>query len=98
LEKSSAIITTGVSHVAEQGFNEILHVRNKYRSRFDMKQTGENAIRLKLTNLQTIQKNLQIKRQGHFTQYLEPSTVGNEKHFISKCNWIRFGCSFFFSK
>jgi len=45
--------------VAEQGFGEVLHTRNKYRSRLDMNKARENAIRLKLTSIGTsLQTNL----------------------------------------
>jgi len=67
------------TYVAEQVFNQILHMRNKYRNRLDMSKTGGYAIRLKLTNSQPALKNLQIKIQGQGSQWLEPATVcGNE--------------------
>jgi len=55
-------------YIAEQSFNQVLHMRNKYRNRLDMNKTGGNAIRLKLTNLQPALKNLQIKSQGQVSQ------------------------------
>jgi len=49
--------------VAEQGFTQVslLHMHNKHCNRLDMNKTGGNAMRLKLTNLQTSLKNLKIK-------------------------------------
>jgi len=43
-------------YVAEQGFNQVLHMRNKYRNRFDINKTVGNATRIKLTNLQPASK------------------------------------------
>ena len=38
-------------YMVEEGFIEVLYIRNKYRNRLDMDKTGGHAIRLKLTSL-----------------------------------------------
>ena len=48
-------------YVAEQGFNQVLHMRNKYRNILDVNNTGGNVIWRKLTNLLAALKNLQMK-------------------------------------
>jgi len=47
-------------YFAEQGFCQVLHTCNKYRNRLDKNKTVGNAIRLKLTNLQTALKKLAV--------------------------------------
>jgi len=49
------------TYFAEQGFSQVLHIRNKYRNHLDMNKTGGNVIRLKLTNLQIALKKLADK-------------------------------------
>jgi len=66
------------TYVAEQGFNQVPHKRNKYRNGLGINKTGGNAIRLKLTNLQPALKNLQIESHGQGSQQLEPTVFGNE--------------------
>jgi len=60
--------TAGVSHdvqyIAEQGFNQVLHMRSKCRSPLDMNKTRGNAIRLKLPNLQPAFKKFTDKKTG----------------------------------
>jgi len=52
--ESEANVATEVSDeiCSWASFNQVLHMRNKYRNRLDKNKTGGNAIRLKLTNLQ----------------------------------------------
>jgi len=45
-------------------FNQVLHMRNKYRNRLEINKIGGNAIRLKLTDLQSALKNLQVTARG----------------------------------
>jgi len=52
------------TYVAEQGFNQVLHMRNKFCNHLDMNKTGGNVTQLKLTNLQPASKNLQKKARG----------------------------------
>ena len=52
------------TYIAEQGFSEVLYMRNKYRSRLDMNMTGGNSIRLKLTSLNPIFANLAEQHQS----------------------------------
>jgi len=49
------------TYVAEQGFNQALHMRNKYRNRLHMKKTEGNVIRFEMTNLQPTLKKLADK-------------------------------------
>jgi len=80
--KKLTIITTGVTHdvlyVAEQGFNQVLHMRNKYRSHLDMNKTDGNARRLKLTKLQPASKKLTDETPWQGLQLLEPTVFGKE--------------------
>jgi len=55
--------------VAEQGFSLVVHMRNKIRNRLDTNKTGENAIRLKLTNWQYALKKLADKNQAQDLHY-----------------------------
>jgi len=41
---------------AEQGFNQVLHIRAKYRNRLAKNKTCGNAIGIKLTNIQSASK------------------------------------------
>jgi len=50
-----------MTYFAEQGFSQVLHIRNEYRNHLDMNKTGGNAIRLKLTSLQIALKKLADK-------------------------------------
>jgi len=75
------------TYVAEQGFNQALHMRNKYRNRLDMNKTGGNAMRLKMINLQFVLKTLADKHHrkiriswNQLTQLL----LGNKKHLFYK--------------
>ena len=51
-------------YVDDQGFNQVLHIRNKYHNSLDMNNTGGNVIWRKLTNVLAALKNLQIKARG----------------------------------
>ena len=52
------------TYVVEQGFSEVLYVRNKYRNRLDMNKTGGHTVRLKLTNLHPSFASLAEKHQA----------------------------------
>jgi len=53
-------------NIAEQGFNQVLHMSNKYCNRLDINKTGEIAIQLKLTNLQPALKKLDENPRERF--------------------------------
>ena len=56
-------LTFPTIYIIEQGFSEVLHMRNKYRNRLDMNMTGENSIRFKLTSLNPAFSNLAEQHQ-----------------------------------
>jgi len=57
-----------MTYFAEQGFYQVgLHMHNKYCNCLDMNKTGENVVRLQLTNLQTALKKLADKTIARFT-------------------------------
>jgi len=51
------------TYFPEQGFSQVLRMRNKSQNHLDMKTEG-NAIRLRLPNLQPISKKLTDKKPG----------------------------------
>ena len=51
-------------YIVEEGFSEVLYMRNKYRNRLDMDKTGRHAIRLKLTSLHLLFASLAEKHQA----------------------------------
>jgi len=71
-------------YVAEQGFNQVLHTRNKYRNHLHMKTKG-NAIRFKLTNLHPALKKLTSKKPG--ARFAVVGTNSFLKMNFCKCNF-----------
>ena len=57
------ILAFPTTYIAEQGFSEVLYMRNKYRNRLDMNATGGDSIRLKLTSLMPAFSNLAEQHQ-----------------------------------
>ena len=57
------ILAFPTTYIAEQGFSEVLYMRNKYRNRLDMNATGGDSIRLKLTSLMPAFSNLAKQHQ-----------------------------------
>jgi len=49
--KLLSLLKFPTTYFPEQGFSQLLHMRNKYRNRLDMNKTEGNAIRLRMTNL-----------------------------------------------
>ena len=85
------LLTFSTTHLAEQGFCQVLHMRNKYRDHRDMNKTGGNAIQLKLTSLQPTLKNLADKHQApRFTlvatsYFLDITTLVLQMHSLFVC-------------